>query len=89
MEQWQGRYSTPLGAKRIVLEFGSMAALVDHAMAAFGIQRTSTPKRGDIAVVDAPEGAAGAIVLDGSVARIREPSGIVLSPLPIIAAWSV
>ncbi len=89
MEQWQGRYSSAIGAKRIVIEFGSMAALVEHAMRPFGIQRTDTPKRGDIAVVEAPEGEAGAIVLDGSVARIRDPSGIVFSPLPIIAAWSV
>lgn len=85
---WRGSYTTQPGALRVIVKAGGMVAHVERVVAPLGIRRTDEPARGDIAVVDAPEGQRGAIVLSRSVAR-HGHGGIVVQRLPIIAAWRV
>lgn len=86
--QWRGRYRTPLGAARIIKRRGGVIAHLDACLRPFGVDRTETPCRGDIAVVEAPEGHTGAIVIGSMVARLGK-SGIRFGTLPILAAWKV
>jgi hypothetical protein len=85
---WRGAYRTALGAMRIVTEAGGMVALVEKGLAPFGILRTETPHRGDIAIVDLAGAATGAIVLGKSCAMLG-PRGIVIGRAPLVAAWAL
>lgn len=87
-EPWRGAYHGWFGAARIIHRAGGMGGLVGEAVAAFGIERTAEPRRGDIAVVRAAEGERGAIVLGAMVARHGDRR-IVVQRLPIVAAWSI
>lgn len=88
---WRGSYSSALGAARIIKEQGGMVSHVDARLAPFGIRRTDTPRRGDIAVVRASEGEMGAIVHGGTVSCLTERGVIVrrVADTPILAAWRV
>jgi hypothetical protein len=90
---WRGRYTTPLGAARIIKRRGGLVAHLEGCLAPLGIERTDEPGRGDIAVVGAAEGDCGAIVIGSTVALVPllQP-GIIVRPrsvAPIIAAWNV
>jgi hypothetical protein len=85
---WRGTYRTALGAMRIVTEAGGMAALVEKGLAPFGVSRTGTPRRGDIAIVALAGAETGAIVLGDNVAMLG-PRGIVIGQAPLVAAWAL
>lgn len=86
--EWRSRYRTALGLVRLLKRRGGMVAHFDACLAAVGVARTDTPKRGDVAVVETPQGETGAIVLGGTVAMLKGP-GIIVRRAPILAAWSV
>ena len=85
---WRGAYRGWFGAARIIHRAGGMAELVGKAVAPFGLPKVADTRRGDIAVVRAPEGERGAIVLGAMVARHNDRR-IVVQRLPVIAAWRV
>lgn len=85
---WRGTYTGWFGAARIIHGAGSMAALIDRAVAPLGIERTATPKPGDIAVVQTPDGELGAIRVAAGFAMLAT-GGLVVARVPMIAAWSV
>jgi len=85
--EWNGRYQTALGLARIIKRRGGMVAHFDQCLAEIGISQTDAPTCGDIAVVDAPEGPAGAIMLgDGFSACLIGP-GLSVRRLAVLAAW--
>jgi len=92
---FRGGYSSMLQAARIVREAGGMVSLVELTTRKAGLPRVKCGVRGDIAVVSvAGDGGehfgeqAGAILLDGSAALISQ-GGLVVAPLPVVAAWRV
>lgn len=85
---WRGRYRTAMGATRILRRRGGAVAHLDLCLAPFGVRRTREPRRGDIAVVRAPEGDTGGIVLGHGVATFGAGS-LFVRPLPVVAAWRV
>ena len=89
-KEWRGRYRTAIGAARIVRRHGGMTGLVDCAVGGIGMDRTVTARRGDVAVVQTPEGDMGAIVTGAGVATFGGAGiGLIVRPLPILAAWRV
>ncbi|MEF2550007.1 hypothetical protein VQ042_01340 [Aurantimonas sp. A2-1-M11] len=89
--RYRDRYATRTGAYRLIAEHGSRQGLIDAAVAPLGLLRTDTPQRGDIALVDAPEGELGAIVT-GTFTACLEQRGLRFrrrADAPILAAWRV
>lgn len=97
---WRSEYADMRGALRLVREAGGMAGHVDRCLRPFGIRRTDSPKRGDIAIVrqtkpghDPFDGCLGAIVLgEGKTFVVLQPEGIGVcndETMPLVAAWSV
>lgn len=85
---WRGRYRSAFAAARILKRRGGAIGHLDACLRPFGIARTETAARGDIAVLVAPEGKMGGIVLGRSVAVVGE-AGLRVRRLPIVAAWRV
>ena len=96
---WRGRYSTMREAARIVRDAGGMVSLLDGAATLAGLPRVKCGARGDVAVVAVDQSVAtdggehfgdqaGAILLDGSAALISQ-GGLVVAPMPVVAAWRV
>jgi hypothetical protein len=95
---FRGKYSTMLGAARIIRDAGGMQGLVDRRASLAGLRRASPGSRGDIAIVTIagesgePFGnMAGAILLGGSAALLSQ-AGLVLpqrSQIEIVMAWRV
>jgi hypothetical protein len=85
---WRGAYRSALGAMRIVTEAGGLVALVERALAPFGVRRTDAPRRGDVAIVALAGAETGAIVLGDNVAMLG-PRGIVIAPASLVAAWEI
>lgn len=89
--EWRGRYRTALGAARILKRRGGLVNHIDLCLQPFGVERTDEPRREDIAVVAAPEGEMGAIVL-GKGALSFSPTGLIVRPLrlvPPLVVWRV
>ena len=86
--RYRARYATKTGAYRLIAEHGSRQGLIEAAVAPLGLTRTTAPRRGDIALVDAPEGDLGAIVTGAWTACIG-PGGLRFRQVPILAAWRV
>jgi hypothetical protein len=94
----RGRYSSMLGAARIVREAGGMVSLVGQRVFKAGLPRVNVGARGDIAIVAVGgEGGehfgnqAGAILLGGS-AVLMSQEGLCMprrSDVSIVAAWGV
>lgn len=93
---FRGSYDSMLGAARIVRLYDGMANLVDVGVKPYGIEYTTEPRRGDIAVVGvAGDGGenfgnlAGGILLSGSVALLCQVGLMVprLENVSIVAAW--
>jgi hypothetical protein len=96
----RGRYTTMLGAARIVRDGGGMVELVDRQTNLAGLRRVGTgrPLRGDIAVVSMPGiggehfgNAAGAILLGGTVVLLCQDGLVMprLADVPVLMAWRV
>lgn len=85
---WVGTYATTRQAHRIVRDAGGMAAHMDAVLTPASIFRTDEPRRGDIALVRAPEGELGAIVTGEFTACIG-PGGLRFRKVPILTAWRV
>lgn len=88
---FRGHYGSALEAQRLVKQAGGMVQLVDDMARRVGIPRAECPQRGDAAVIEAPEGKMGALLLHGGTARLTE-GGILLTRLdvtPVLAAWRV
>jgi hypothetical protein len=95
---FRGKYSTMLGAARIVRGAGGMLALVERRVTLAGLPRVPPGARGDIAIVSVgSEGGehfgnqAGAILLGGSVALLSQ-TGLMFpqrSQVEVIMAWRV
>lgn len=89
---WRGRYSTPLGLARLLKRRGGIVAHFDTCLAACHIERTDEPRRGDIAVVETPQGLTGGVVSGPLVLLAEAKSGVIersLKYAPIVAAWRV
>lgn len=86
---FRGHYSTRLGLARLIKGRGGMIAHFDRALAAVGIERTDAPVAGDIAVVDAPEGTTGAVLMSNGLCASVAEHGLRFRKLPILAAWRV
>lgn len=91
---WRGRYSSPLGAARIIRRAGGKAALLDDGFARVGCALSVPPKDarcGDVGLVPArttagriePVGA----IRSGSCWVVRTPRGLLAGPAEAIAAW--
>lgn len=85
---WRGRYRTELGAARVLQREGGMVAVVGRAFEAIGWQRTTSPRRGAVAVAEGDLGETGAIVLSNELVAAARFDGVIqLRRWPIIAAW--
>jgi len=85
---FRGRYTSKVGAALIIVEHGGLEAMVTAALG----DPLPTPKlarRGDVVLVDSPEGQAIAVVLGASAAG-PGPDGAVFVPMEgWKAAWRV
>lgn len=83
-------YRTEREARAILKEAGGAVAHLDRCMKPLGIERTKAPKRGDIAIVKAPEGEMGAILFGSeSTASLFKRGLLIRRSAPILAAWSI
>ncbi len=91
-KDFRGRYSTELGAKRILKRRGGLLAHVEKEAAKYGIKRVPPLKaqRGDIVLIDTQLGdALGIINLRGSVSA-QGFERIVQKPITSVkAAWRI
>ncbi len=84
---WRGRYSSALGAVRVLDEAGGVEALVD----ALGLHRVAPQKagRGDIVAQQAGRGITLGICLGVTTAFVAE-AGLVFGPLSSVeTAWRI
>lgn len=86
---FRGHYSTRLGLARLIRKRGGMVAHFDQALAAVGVQRSDNAEPGDIAIVAAPEGETGAILMSNGMTATVGEHGLRFRVLPILAAWRV
>ena len=93
-----GRYSSMLGAARIVRDAGGMISLVDRQMRGVGLSTVNVGARGDIAVVSVGGVGgehfghqAGAILLGGTAVLMCQEGLCMprLADVPVLAAWKV
>lgn len=85
---WRGRYADRRGALRIIAQAGGMQPLVAGLMAGAGLEPTTDPLPGDVAVV---------VICGDTVGAIRTmsgwaccgPNGVVVAEADVLAAWSV
>jgi hypothetical protein len=87
----RGAYASEAGARRVLIHHGGAVALVDSLLRPFGVKQTQTPVRGDLALMESPEGALGCIVLSGSVACLERPGLLFFrrSDVRLAVAWSL
>jgi hypothetical protein len=87
---WRGTYASALGAARVMKQAGGMVGHIDRILTPYGFKRTEQPVMGDIAVVEAPEGLMGVIVVShATTVAIRGPGLAYRVGLPIAAAWRI
>lgn len=89
---WRGRYSTELGLARLLKRRGGLVAHFDQCLAGVGIFRTDEPGRGDIAVVETPQGLTGGIVNGVTIMFARADVGLVIRHRAYaltVAAWRI
>lgn len=85
-----GCYRTALGLVRLLKRRGGMIEHFDQCLIAVGARRVDQPKRGDVAIVDAPEGPTGAVMIDNTrSASLLLNGGINVRSLPVLAAWTI
>lgn len=88
----RGRYSTELGLARFLKRRGGIVAHFDACLAACHIGRTDSPRRGDIAIVETPQGLTGGIVTGSMIMLAAAGRGVIVRHMrlaPIVAAWRI
>jgi hypothetical protein len=87
--EWRGRYHSALGLARLLSRRGGIVAHFDACLV--DAIRTTDPQRGDIAIVETPQGLTGGIIVNGTtIALVGD--GIIIrnrSLAPLVAAWSI
>lgn len=88
-EAWRGHYSTAVGLARLVKQRGGMVSHFDACLSPLGFLRTPCPEKGDVAIVETPEGETGAVVLGTTVLMAAECGILIRSRAvaPVVAAW--
>ena len=87
----RGRYSTALGLARFLMRRGGLIAHFDDCLSQVGIKRVTSPRRGDVVIVEAEQGLTAGIVT-GPLVMLPCAVGIVerrLDLMPVVAAWRV
>lgn len=87
--EFTGRYSTRLGLARLLKCRGGLVTHFDLCLSAIGVDRTDNSMRGDVSVVDAPEGPTGAIMLSSTSSACLSEEGFRVRKLPVLAVWRV
>lgn len=85
-------YSTPLGLARLLKRRGGLVGHFDTCLKACHIERTDRPRRGDVVIVETPQGLTGGIVTGPLVLLAGGNGGIIersLKYAPIVAAWRI
>lgn len=90
--RFRGRYSTGLGATRLLNRRGGLLSLVAAQAALARLEATKTPQAGDVGVVrvetaDGPKPAGG--LCTGPRWAVLAPAGLISAPMDCLAAWSV
>jgi hypothetical protein len=88
---WRDNYSTEEEQELILQQSGGIVALFDACLSQIGIKRVTSPGRGDIVIVETPQGLTGG-VLTGPMVMMRGRRGIVelhIKLTAIVAAWEV
>lgn len=84
----RGSYRGRMGAARVIRQAGGMDVLVGRCADLAGARRTDEPMAGDAALVMAPEGPCGAIIVGGGMtARLSERGGLLVDRALILLAW--
>lgn len=86
---FRGHYRTRVGATRILTRRGGMAAHFAKAFDDVGLEPSDEPRSGDVALVSAPEGETGAIVIGNGFTARLSVNGFRTARLPILKAWRV
>jgi hypothetical protein len=99
MPDRRGTYADKRSFRRALKSEGGLLASCKQRFERIGMNETTTPKAGDVAIVMAPfaqrsgrwlRRPTGALVLAGGLAALLDwPRGICGAHLPIAAAWSV
>jgi hypothetical protein len=86
---WRGRYHSALGLARLLNRRGGIVAHFDACL--INATRTTDPQRGDIAIVETPQGLTGGIVVNSSAVALVGDAIIIRnrSIAPLVAAWSI
>jgi hypothetical protein len=88
---WRGSYSTEDELALILQERGGLVAHFDACLSQVGIERVTSPKPGNVVIVETPQGLTGG-VLTGPMVMMAGKHGIVerhVKLTPIVAAWEV
>jgi hypothetical protein len=88
MAVYRGRYTTPLGAQRL-LKQRPLATVIQEAMAAAKISETMVPKAGDLGLVQTDAGPVMSIFTGrGWIVKMKNGMACTMS-FPAITIWSV
>jgi len=88
---WRGRYSTEAELSLILKGCGGIIAHFDRCLGGVGIERSPIPMRGDVVIVESPQGLTGG-VLTGPMVLMAGKRGIIerqIKLAAIVAAWEV
>lgn len=90
--EWRGRYHSAPGLARLLMRRGGIVAHFDACLVDAGAVRIVEPRRGDIAIVDTPQGLTGGIVTGVTGIALVAGHGIIIRRrewAPPVAAWSI
>lgn len=88
---WRGRYSTEAELDLILRGRGGIIAHFDRCLGGVGIERSPFPMRGDVVIVESPQGLTGG-VLTGPMVLFAGRRGIIqwrIKLAAIVAAWEI
>lgn len=92
-QRFRGRYSTRLGALRIIHRAGGFVALCSEELSRFGLTEATEPKAGDVGVVEAVvasgERAPVGAVFDGSRWVVLSERGLMAGAFTPLSVWRV
>lgn len=95
--RFRGRYKNWRGARRVIRAEGGYVPMIGFILDEFGLERTTDPLSGDVAIIDAPVDRRREFAVAGAVMAIRTGKlwcarglhGICAAEFPALHAWRV
>lgn len=95
--EFRGRYHTAIGCRRFLRNRGGLVAIIGNCAMEFGMRRTNEAgaEIGSPGVVEIPVWRGRKAVTEPTAAlkhplgwAVFSPAGVIVGPMPVLAAWS-